>query len=95
MNDCYCSWDDTPSYFWETYPKARKEYICSECGSKIDKGEKYQRITCIWDDELITYKTCEVCWEVRDEYLRETGGCVCFESLWETVGIDFEQFYSV
>ena len=59
----------------ETHPIARKEYLCSACGCKINKGQKYYRQTnvldgCIYDwieheecrniaSELVMYDECD------------------------------------
>lgn len=52
----------------ETNPTARKCHKCCECGGLISKGEKYQRITGLWEGKFETYKTCRECAGLRDEY---------------------------
>ena len=88
---CVCG--ETPSFFVEEYPVARKEHKCCECFSTIAKGEKYQVAKGVWDGEFGSYKTCEICYKVRDEAIhkgRDLGECLAFGYLWETVGIEFE-----
>ena len=49
-----------------TTPKARKTHVCSECGSIISPGEKYERTSGLLD-RFKTYKTCLFCADVRDQ----------------------------
>lgn len=45
----------------ETHPIARKEYLCSSCGCKINKGQKYYRQTNIYDGCIYDWKEHEEC----------------------------------
>jgi len=60
--DCH---DDDPVLYAETYPRARKEHRCSECGVVIERREKYCRSSGLWDGRFETYKTCMVCDDIR------------------------------
>lgn len=40
---------------------ARKEHKCYECGSTINKGEKYEVHNGCWDGEWRSYKWCGAC----------------------------------
>ena len=55
-----------PSAITRTWPKARVEHTCCECGRTIGRGEKYERVTGIWDGSASSYTTCLLCSEVRD-----------------------------
>ena len=68
----------------------QKQHICCECGSVIDPGEKYQRIKGVWDGDFATFKTCEICKNIRFEAESEIEECIAFECLYETIGSDFE-----
>ena len=76
---CYCDDGDTPKLFEERTINARKAHVCYECGSQIDRGEKYVRIKGLWD-EFETYKLCEFCHDASDLVKNW-----CFGELWETI----------
>ena len=62
-----CDWDsEAPSFFRETWVKARKEHKCCECGEVIKNGDEYQYIAGSWEGDLSTFKTCERCADLRD-----------------------------
>lgn len=57
-----CFYDcESPSFYNESYPKARKQHRCCECGRAIAKGEKYRRVSGKWEGDLATYSTCRRC----------------------------------
>jgi len=87
---CGCSCDYYPQTVWETYPTARKEHKCIECGSVISKGEKYYRHAQVNEDGFFTCKMCMACKTVFDRALEGPHRCICFGELWETVGVDYE-----
>jgi hypothetical protein len=67
--DCSIDYDYEPAKIYrEEYPKAKKEYKCCECGENIKPGQKYQKVTGLWDDIWSTYKTCMPCVNIRDRY---------------------------
>lgn len=66
---CSCDFDaPSPEFYNETYHKAAKEHCCDECGDKIEVGERYQYISGKWDGDFMTFKTCEICARIRDDY---------------------------
>ena len=69
-----------------------KHHRCCECNSTIYPGEKYERISGLWDD-FQTYKTCLFCAEIRfkarDSFDLRSDEGFPFEQLWECVGMDF------
>jgi hypothetical protein len=89
-----CSTGDieTPKIIREEYPIARKQHVCCECSSIINKGEKYQKITGLWDT-FQTYKTCIFCATVRDKAMNDFDLMFDegfpFEQLWDCVGMDY------
>lgn len=58
--------DDGPSVFEELFPKARKNYVCCECGKVIYEGEKYQYCKGCWDGHWKKFRTCMSCCDLRD-----------------------------
>ena len=74
-----------------TTPKARKNHMCCECGSIISPGEKYEKISGLWD-EFETHKTCLFCADVRDQAYSDfdltLDEGIVFGQLWECVGYD-------
>ena len=44
-----------------TYPTARVEHCCEECGRTIDKGERYSRTAAVWWGEFFTNVACLHC----------------------------------
>lgn len=71
MSGCGCSIDfdndNGPEFLHDSYPTARKQHKCCECGKTIAPGEKYLRETGKWDD-IKTFKTCTDCESIRDAY---------------------------
>lgn len=87
MSDaCICLMDDDPgpSLHREALPTARKPHRCGECRRKIQRGERYERVSGVWEGGWSTFKTCLDCRSVRDE-LFDCG--FVYEQLW----IDVEE----
>lgn len=72
---------DGPEFCKETNPKARKRYECGECQGFIHPGDSYEKMVGKWDGQLITFRTCEFCAEVRAVFSCEDS--IGFEELWE------------
>jgi hypothetical protein len=71
MSDCscvYCEPDSYPEPYTQIVRTARKTHICTECGSKIKPGDKYENFTGKWNGGFDTYKTCPVCLELREAF---------------------------
>ena len=68
--DCSCdiSYGESPAFYREETPKARKVYKCCECGEKIEPGQKYHKAVGVWDGEFSTWRTCWPCHAIREEY---------------------------
>ena len=82
MSACSCECDE-PEVFITKYRKANKQHVCCECGSTIDRGEKYQYSSGIWDHRPSSYKTCEFCAEKREEIQDYADCCLPFGEMWE------------
>ena len=51
---------------WETTtPKAKKEYKCIECLGVIPVGEKYYKISSLYDGSWMHYRFCQPCCNLR------------------------------
>jgi hypothetical protein len=78
----YCEW---PEFYYETFPRARKEYRCCECKSPIVKGEEHLHYRGKWDGELGTgrqHLLCrKACMYIRDAF--QGGECIGFGQLAE------------
>jgi hypothetical protein len=85
-----CDEGEAPKFAKESFPIARKQHVCCECGSDIDKGEKYNKIKGFWDN-FQTFKTCLICSNIRHEASRELDYDIPFECLYEVVGSEFEE----
>lgn len=58
--------EDYPKCSTHTNPKARKRYECDECFHVIQPGERYHRLTGIWDHGPSRQITCEECHRVGE-----------------------------
>lgn len=89
---CDIGHGESPRFFEETFPKARKDHICCECSSVISPGEKYQRVSGLWDD-FATFKTCLFCNDIREQARQDFDLSYDegfpFEQLWSCVGMDY------
>lgn len=93
MTQCDCSWDvgdyEPASVYRETNPQSRKQYVCCECGSTIEPGDRHQCITGLWDGTWDTFRTCATCARIRSEYCPHGavfGGLA--EALWECLEVE-------
>ena len=68
---------ELPDVFRETFPRARKDYRCCECGERIAPGYRHHLATGKWAGEWLSYRTCGGCHDVREE-LR---ACMCSDAL--------------
>lgn len=76
--------------FSETWPKAKKEYFCCECGEPIKPGEVYQNGRGKWDGHWGTYRTCKTCAHIRGQLC--CGGYVyggLREAILDALGTDY------
>jgi hypothetical protein len=69
-NSCICVDDGDGGYAVETYPKARKQHICTECRDTISPGETYERAAVFSDGHVSTFKTCRLCLRIRRSLFR-------------------------
>ncbi len=83
MSSCICvePSDSAPRVYGDSIVVARKKHICCECRAAIQPGQRYEVVKGLWDG-WATYKTCEICAAVRDEYMACGSS---FGKLWEHI----------
>lgn len=72
-------------YFRNSFPVARKEHTCIECGKVIKAGEKYENAFGIFRDggkRAESYKTCMGCYNLSRHLM---CGCRCYGMLAEDI----------
>jgi hypothetical protein len=77
---CDFDYDGTADIHREELVKARKEHTCLECEEAISKGEKYVRVTQLFEGEWWTGKICRPCEAIRQDY------CAPYSLLRERIG---------
>ena len=60
--------NDMPECSRSTKRKARKNHKCSNCGAVIEKGTDYEFISGIWSGEPQSFKMCNNCEKVFDNF---------------------------
>lgn len=92
--DCYCD-AERPTLFVKTDPVARTRHVCTECRGWVEPGERYQRVTGVWDGFFSVYKTCPDCVALID-YIEAHLPCYCrlFQGLHETAREDLQYLVS-
>ena len=85
----------TPSAFNAKIRKAIKKHQCCECDQSINTGETYQYCSGVWDGAPDSYKTCISCLTLRENYTSETGECIAFEHLRESISGEFCLGYGI
>jgi hypothetical protein len=73
---CSCDYD-MPEFYTARIHTARKQHKCSECGCKINPGERYENVFGGWCGEVDNPKTCCRCLDLR-EYVKAHVPCFCF-----------------
>lgn len=81
--------DGEPAKFYDSSkPLAKRSHTCSECGGKITKSERYERVSAMWswDKRPETYRTCSLCVEIRTHF--SCDGWI-FGQLWDDLETNF------
>jgi hypothetical protein len=90
MSACYCDIEPMPSMYRAMRPLARKTHRCTECGAVIHPGDRYERVTGVWDGVFDHHKTCAHCLAMRD-LVESRAHCFCWthgglrDELWEWI----------
>lgn len=74
--ECVCDYDRPDVYRRETRI-ARVPHKCYECCNTIQKGERYEYNTSLYDGDWNESKTCCRCLTVR-EYVESHAPCFCW-----------------
>jgi hypothetical protein len=56
------------TFYSVSWPHARLQRPCCECGLQIDRGERYQRLSGYCDGSWRNFSTCDSCAKIRDEF---------------------------
>jgi len=71
---------EIPEFFSDKTPVARKVHMCCECGTEIEKGEKYYYCCGLWDGDFSQYRQhldcLKACETFRDKL--NDGECIPF-----------------
>jgi len=59
---------ETPKVFDCRIVKANKNHECCECHKEIMRGEEYEYLRGLWEDQWLSFKTCLDCAELRYQY---------------------------
>lgn len=78
---------ETPILLRVTYPIARKQYYCCECGREIAVGDWYESARGLWTghNRFRGYRTCRMCVAVRKWAAAEHGVSACLGELREAL----------
>jgi hypothetical protein len=64
-----------PAAFVRRVVKARLPHRCDSCGFTIQRGERYDYVSGIWDGEPNDYKRHELCAALEDALRKADDGC--------------------
>ncbi len=73
-------YDSTSEFYSESIRRAAKPYRCCECSAVIEKGDRHEYVSGKWDGEIMDFRTCLPCSEIRKAFYCQTWG---LGSLWE------------
>ena len=71
---------DAASVYHTSTVTARKAHRCYECGETMAPGQRYERVSGLWEGTWSTYRFCLPCAEVGSEF---SDGGRTFGALWE------------
>lgn len=82
-----CAIDDSepPTVYREQQPRARKPHRCAECARTIPPGERYHRITGLWDGRWDQIHQCRHCVAVSAWMNTVCGGYLFYNLLEELI----------
>lgn len=91
MSNCVYAYDEGPvaEFYRSEVRRARKEYRCDECGDPIEPGDLHEHAVGKWDGEIMSFRTCARCCNVRRDYFDSVAhGCMVDD--WEAEhGFDY------
>lgn len=72
-----------PEFFKETKQKARKNYLCCECGAYILNGESYWKSTGKWAGEVKSFHQHTWCRALCTNISYRVGECFAFGNMFD------------
>jgi len=73
---CSCDSGDPPYVYRSDILTARKAHRCYECPRRILPGQRYERVTAMWErGDWQTIETCLKCWAIRQAFRDVHDGC--------------------
>ncbi len=92
MNNCIWSDWGEPFEVMTTYTrKARKPWVCCECGDAIALGQTYEHNTALYEGEWSDYRTCARCAMVAIDFFRGRTFCSMVEDFEDAHGFDYRK----
>lgn len=97
MSDaCYCDYE-SPLFWVENEPVARKEHRCYECHRPIPVGMKHWTVRATWErgDPPRTFRRCASCHAAK-QLVKAHVPCFCDSvgGLWEEIEGTVDHYYS-
>jgi hypothetical protein len=77
---CQCDFDP-PNFTGTRHQRARKWYICRECGRKIEQGEVYRYTFAVYHGEETLHHRCCLGCEKGLEWLSDECGCWQYDTI--------------
>ncbi len=78
---CTCEEGQEPSVYVERERRARKPHVCEECSNPILIGERYLRISGVWDGMGQDFATCLSCRDIRQALAAATPEQECIPAI--------------
>lgn len=76
MMICACP-DQHIEFYHAEIRRARKSHRCDECAHDIQPGERYEHVRGKWEGDPGTYRTCELCLDLRT-WMKNQVPCFCW-----------------
>jgi len=71
---------ETTEFYHSETRTARRVHKCCECHQDITRGQQYEAVVLKYEGEIMRYKTCLLCVEIRTVFT--CGESWIFETLW-------------
>jgi len=76
-DECYCDFGESPDVYCAETRTARAKHKCYECSGSILPGERYERVSMLYEGSWDVAKTCQRCLDVR-HYIAAHAPCFCW-----------------
>jgi hypothetical protein len=88
----WCGDAEPAAVYHETFPRARKFHTCEACRETVFPGQKYCRVSIVWEGTVTDYKRCMRCQRLH-EHLREVLAKVSDGECWPDETLDCGHSY--